>query len=267
MKAIDFSPVSGLMESVGKAIVVWQSEPKFRQLYSEADYKTEADRQAHDQISRGLIQLFPSIEIVSEENSSHDHARPSEYWLIDPIDGTASWYHGFSGFVTQAAYIEHGKPLFGVVHAPLLSKTWTAVHGKGAYLNGKRLSKLAKADRLIVTDNSPVPHGISQYIIARLGATGYLESGSLGLKTVLVAEGSADLFVKDVCVRDWDIAPAAVILQEVGGSLSRLDGSPYVFSGSYEKHGGFIVARDQSLLSEVIRVLGPAKNNRAIHQR
>lgn len=260
MKPADFSPVIDLMERVGKNIVLWRSDPQFRRLHSEADYKTEADRQAHDQISSGLIRLFPGIEIISEESSSHDCARPSEYWLVDPIDGTASWYHGFSGFVTQAAYIEHGKPIYGIVHAPLLSKTWIAVHGKGAYLNGKRLPMLAKNDRLVVTDNTPAPHGISYNVMSKLRSTGYVESGSLGLKTVLVAEGTADLFVKDVCVRDWDLAPAAVILQEVGGCLSLSDGSPYVFHGSYEKHGGFIVARDPSLLSEVVKAFILLKN-------
>ena len=92
-------------------------------------------------------------------------------------------------------------------------------------------------------------------------ATGYLESGSLGLKSVLVAEGTADLFVKNVCVRDWDLAPAAVILQEVGGKLSLSDGSPFVFDGQYEKSNGFIVARDQSLLTDAVKTFSLLQNS------
>lgn len=256
MNSTDLSAVSALMESVGKNILSWQNDLKFRTLYSEADYKTEADRQAHNQICFGLTEIFPLIDIVSEESLSHNCERPNRYWLVDPIDGTASWYNGYKGFVTQAAYIEHGKPLYGIVHAPALDKTWTAKQGTGAYLNNNRLPMLAKSNRLIVTDNTPAPHGISRQIISRMHATGYLESGSLGLKSVLVAEGTADLFVKNVCVRDWDLAPAAIILQEVGGKLSLPDGMPFVFDGPYEKTNGFIVARDQSLLWDAVKTFG-----------
>ena len=261
MKSIDLSSVTALMENAGKSILSWQNDLKFRKLYSEADYKTEADRQAHDQICSGLSKIHPSIDVVSEESPSHSSDRPHRYWLIDPIDGTASWYGGFTGFVTQAAYLEHGKPIFGIVHAPALAKTWTALNGTGAFINGRRMPILAKSNRLIVTDNTPSPHGISRQIISKMQATGYLESGSLGLKSVLVAEGTADLFVKNVCVRDWDLAPAAVILQEVGGKLSLSDGSPFVFDGPYEKPNGFIVARDQSLLTDTIKTFSLLQNS------
>ena len=263
MKASDLSAVAALMESAGKSILSWRNDLKFRRLYSEVDYKTEADQQAHKQICIGLSRIFPCIDVVSEESPSHACERPNRYWLIDPIDGTASWYNGYNGFVTQAAYIESGRPLFGIVHAPVLAKTWTAIEGNGAYLNGMQLPKLSKSNRLIVADNTPAPHGILREIVSKLPATGYLESGSLGLKCVLVADGSADLFVKNVCVRDWDLAPAAVILQEVGGRLSLSDGSPFIFDGPYEKPGGFIVARDQSLLTDVVKIFGLLQNSSA----
>ena len=85
-----------------------------------------------------------------------------------------------------------------------------------------------------------------------LGTTLYLECGSIGLKSVLVADGTVDVFVKDVLVRDWDIAPADIILTEVGGSISLLNGEKYLYSGSYVKENGFIVARDESLSMKII---------------
>jgi 3'(2'), 5'-bisphosphate nucleotidase len=261
MRSSDVSRVTALLKDVGQRIVKWRTDPRFRRLHSEADYKTEADRCAHDQIVAGLARLFPSIEIISEESSTRISTRPAEYWLIDPIDGTASWYHGFDSFVTQAAYIEHGVPLFGIVHAPVTGKTWTAVKGGGAYLNSRSLPMLSEGERLILTDNTSAPHGIARDVMSKLSVTGYIESGSLGLKSVLVADGTADLFVKDVCVRDWDLAPASLILYEVGGQLALSDGSPYIFDGSYEKHGGFIVARDRSLLSRVVEILVQLKND------
>jgi 3'(2'), 5'-bisphosphate nucleotidase len=241
-----------VMEDVGGQILSWRNEAAFMHLHSVVEFKTEADKRAHQLIFSALNKLFPGIEILSEESSMPQSDRPDAYWLIDPIDGTASWYHGFDGFVTQAAYIEHGLPMFGIIHAPVLNKTWSAFRGSGAYLNNKPLPLLQVGKRLLVTDNTREPHGIAKMLIKHLNATGYLESGSLGLKSVMVAEGTADLFVKNVVVRDWDIAPAEVILHEVGGQVCLTDGSPYSFNGDFEKRTGFIVARDHDLMNKTV---------------
>lgn len=259
MTSADFSPMVNVMEEVGRQIVVWRADDIFRNLRSKADFKTEADQCAHDLICDGLTRLYPGVEIISEESSVHRSDRPEKYWLIDPIDGTASWYNGFDGFVTQAAYIEYGVPQFGIVHAPVMKKTWMAVKNNGAYLNNIPLAALVSNERLIITDNSPEPHGITRDVMRLLNATGYHESGSLGLKSVLVADGTVDLFVKDVCVRDWDIAPASVILNEVMGCLSLPNGKPFDFHGSLEKPGGFIVARDSMLLKRAVQAFSDSK--------
>ncbi|WP_417277132.1 inositol monophosphatase family protein [Castellaniella sp.] len=254
MKITDFQPAVPLMEEVGAQIASWKNSAELRFLHSEVDFKTEADQRAHGLISEGLSCLYPGVAIISEESKAFPGARPDRYWLIDPIDGTASWYHGFSGYVTQAAYIENGVPLFGIIHAPLMKRTWTALRGGGAFLDGSPLRMLASCDRLVIADNTPKPHGIARDMVVALQATGYVESGSLGLKSVLVADGTIDLFVKDVCVRDWDVAPAAVILREVGGHLLLSNGSQYVFDGAFEKPGGFIVARDSDLMQRALQV-------------
>lgn len=244
MKQDDFWPVIGLLEEVGAQIADWRTDADSRVLHNAKEFKTEADQRAHDIIVRELQKIYPGVAIVSEESVNIECARPDAYWLIDPIDGTASWYNGYSGFVTQAAYIERDKVLFGVIHAPVLDKTWDALQGHGARLNSQKLPKLKVNKNLRLIDNTSKPHGLVRDLIKLFPEAKYLESGSLGLKAVLVADGSADLFVKDVIVRDWDLAPAAAILTEVGAILSKLDGSPYVFDGSYEKKDGIMVARD-----------------------
>ena len=253
MNHADFLPVIDLLKNVGKQIVEWRSDPSLRELYSVADFKTRADQKAHALISEGLKGLYPDIAILSEESLVHPKSRPSKYWLIDPIDGTASWYNGFDGFVTQAAYIESSVPLYGIVHAPILKTTWTALKGSGAYKNGALLSGLNFSDRLVMVDNTPEPHGICKAFASHFEITDYIESGSLGLKSVFVADGTADLFVKDVVVRDWDIAPAFVIINEVGGYLSLADGLNFNFEGEYEKESGIIVARDKVIMNKSLR--------------
>tara|TARA_B100000787_G_scaffold170061_1_gene163746 strand:- start:5447 stop:6223 length:777 start_codon:yes stop_codon:yes gene_type:complete len=247
-----FKPVLKLLEEVGRKLVAWQSDVTLREIHSEKDFKTEADRQAHEMLSRGLSRLFPGVPVISEEDISHDDERPEEYWLIDPIDGTASWYNGFDGFVSQAALIVHGRPIFGVIHSPRMKSTWSAEEGGGAFLNDVLLPLLTSHDRIKFADNTPCAHGITKRLMDSLNTRDYLECGSMGLKAVLVADGTVDAFVKDVVVRDWDLAPVDVILTEVGGSICLLNGEKYLYSGSYEKENGFIVARDESLMMKVV---------------
>ena len=120
--------------------------------------------------------LFPHTDIVSEEDSAHTADRPNEYWLIDPIDGTASWFHGFDGFVCQAAFMSEGQPVFGVIHAPRLGKTWVAKRGKSATLNGELLPRQINSGNRRFVDNTPQPHGVTRDLMRALNSKNYLES-------------------------------------------------------------------------------------------
>lgn len=217
----------------------------------------QADRFAHDTLVSRLSAQYPGVPIVSEEDAAHHVARMGDYWLIDPIDGTASWSAGFAGFVCQLARIMDNTVVFSVIHAPLLEMTWTAVRGEGAYLDGQRLPlrRPAPPTGVIVVDNYPEPRGVCDRIMRRLGTAVYLESGSIGLKAALVATGRADLFVKDVVVRDWDVAPALAIAHEVGAFVSGVDGKDFPLSGPYDKPDGLVVAADASLGIRVVQWL------------
>lgn len=248
----EFKPVLDLLADIGTKLITWQNDLAHRKIHSKKDFKTEADRQAHQFLKKGLSSLFPGVPVISEEDISHSDKRPEEYWLIDPIDGTASWYNGFNGFVSQAALMVNGRPIFGVIHSPRMGAMWSAESCKGAILNEVSLPRLKKHDRLKFVDNTPCAHGITKELMDRLGANLYLECGSIGLKSVLVADGTVDAFVKDVVVRDWDLAPADIILSEVGGCICLLNGEKYLYSGSYEKEDGFIVSRDASLMKKIV---------------
>ena len=223
----------------------------------------EADMIAHEGLRTALARAFPGEPVISEEDAHHDHERPDAYWLIDPIDGTASWSRGFPGFVCQLARIEGDRVAFAAMHAPVLQRTWVCVADRGAYLNGDRLADLGNDpadDRIVVVDNTPEPHGIARDLMARLGSDRYLESGSIGLKAALVATGEADVFVKDVVVRDWDVAPALAIIREVGGDLRGGDGRPYRLTGDYAKPRGVLVARSRFLGDRIGAWLGERRH-------
>lgn len=263
MKRDEFSPVRSVMCEAGGRILEWRQDERRRRILSKADFKTDADLRAHEWIAGQLSRIFPGVPVLSEESWTSE-ARPGNYWLIDPIDGTASWYEGFSGFATQAAYIEDARVLYGIVYAPARETVWEAAAGHGAWRNNERLPRLMPSGRLMICDNYPEPRRAAKLLSERLSATGYLESGSLGVKCCLVADGSADLFVKDVVTRDWDIAPAAAVLAEVGGVLSLPNGAPYRFAGEMDKPFGVLAARDAELARRASAVFahGCAHENR-----
>lgn len=247
--------ISGI-QKIGDAINSWRTDVQARTIHDPKEFKTEADSRAHKLISDLLTKFDEKAFIVSEEDIPESSVMPDEYWLIDPIDGTASWYEGYDGFVTQIAYIKKRKPVFGVVCAPALSKTWWAVAGKGAYLNGKRLNiRSCSSENLKLIDNYSEPRRIAKTIMQMEAVSEYIESGSLGLKSVLVADGTVDIFAKDVLIRDWDIAPAFVILNEVGASIKDLKGQEIPFHGSNEKENGLLVTANSSINRMVLDFL------------
>ena len=146
---------------------------------------------------------------VSEEDAgSQTGERPDAYWLIDPIDGTRSFVEGSSpGFVTQVALMRHGVPVEAAVFCPPLDLLYTARRGAGAALNGSRLSLDQTPGLAKLIDNYPQPREIAAAVVEAFGIPDYIKPGSIGLKICRIADGTADLFVKDVVVRDWDVAP------------------------------------------------------------
>lgn len=253
-KSLFFDVEKGLLK-IGDEILSWQSQDKFREVLEPTAFKTYADKQAHSLLVSLLNDSFKNTIVLSEEDISHDLERPESYWLIDPIDGTSSWYHGYDGFVTQIAYIENNIPTYGAVYSPAHKKIWTAIKNNGAFLNGTLLQKLKATDRLILIDNYPEPRSIAMKVANNIEISSYLECGSLGLKSCMVADGTADVFIKDVVVRDWDIAPAIVIINEVGGVLRDLNGENIKLTGSFDNNTGLIVARDISLMEKITNLV------------
>ncbi|MEL7388156.1 MAG: inositol monophosphatase family protein [Pseudomonadota bacterium] len=240
------TPLIEDMRVLGADLLRWRTDADALHVHEKSELKTEADRRAHRRLKLAIRKLDEKMPIVSEEDAVHTDDRPGAYWLIDPIDGTASWLGGFDGFVTQAAFMEGSEPILGLIYAPALDLFYTAAKGEGAWLNGQPLPALGLHDGLSMIDNTPEPHGLCASLFAYLGGTGYVESGSLGLKLCRVADGTADLFVKDVVVRDWDLAPAKVLLDEIGAELCGFDAKPFPFSGTWEKATGIIAARNRA---------------------
>lgn len=229
--------VSALLHQVGAVLLDLRRKPIGGEWHGE-QLRTEADRIAHELLVQGLERIRPGLVCISEEDEDGQTGeRPDEHWLVDPIDGTRSLAEGFDGFVTQVALMRGGQPEQGWIYAPALGQMYLAGKGRGATLNGRRLRRESDAPITCLTDNYPRPRGLASRLMAGLGIDRYLECGSIALKICRVADGSADVFAKDVTVRHWDLAPAQLVLEEAGGCLSDLAGAVPVYRGSYQVQG------------------------------
>lgn len=245
-----------ILRQVGEKLLKMRAQGPVQGTWHSTQLKSEADLIAEQLIMRGLHTLTPGLHIVSEEDeNSHAVDRLARYWLVDPIDGTASYCEGYSGFVTQIALMEGAQPVLSAVYAPALDLMYLAKLGKGSSVNGSTLRVKPQAHDVTLIDNYSEPQGIAKLLSEQLPCTGYLESGSIGLKICKVADRNANLFVKDVIVRDWDLAPGHLILNEAGGVLLDLNGCVINYTGSMEQSTGLIAAASDNLAEKVTNFL------------
>lgn len=256
--------VQDILRKVGAMLIAMRADGPVQGTWHATQLKSEADLIAETLIMRELRALTPNLPVVSEEDlSSHEVNRLMRYWLVDPIDGTASFCGGYSGFVTQIALMEGAKPLLGAVYAPALDMMYLAEQGAGASANGNKLTLDWKGGNVVLTDNYPEPRGIAKLLNEKFPCAGYLESGSIGLKICRVSDGQADLFVKDVTMRNWDLAPGHLILQEAGGILTDLRGCEIDYSVGMEQSRGLIAASSAKLATGVANFLAGAMKHDA----
>jgi 3'(2'), 5'-bisphosphate nucleotidase len=240
-----------LVRHVGQQLLSWRTVGGVQGEWHGTQFHAKADQWAHREICLGLERLAPAIPIVSEEDTARESWRGADlYWLIDPIDGTASYAGGFDGFVTQVALMERENPVLAAVFAPVYQELFLATKGSGSTLNGVRLP-LHSSRGLTLIDNDPTPQGIAADLYREMSFSRYVECGSIGLKICRVADGTADVFFKAVAVRDWDVAAPQLILQEAHGCLVDGSGADITY-GASRQHIGIIAARDAALVGHLV---------------
>jgi myo-inositol-1(or 4)-monophosphatase len=202
---------------------------------------TEADIALDTFLKNHLSQLLPQAGWLSEETAD-DPARLgcSHVWIVDPIDGTRAFASGHPDWAISIALVRDGKPVLGVLHAPIHDRLYEARLGEGAWSNGERLqlpATDAPAPPVRVAGPKPLVDRLERHIspIERLPKV-----PSLALRLARVADGSIDVGLVSAHAQDWDIAAADLILQEAGGRLTGLDGSIPVYNRPEPSHDEMI---------------------------
>lgn len=213
-----------------------------------ADYVSEVDRQAEDAIIALIQQNFPHHCILGEERGalsavSPNTATPSkeEYlWIIDPLDGTTNFLHGFPQYAISIALYHRQRAEVAVIFDPTKNELFTAIRGRGALLNQQRLRVSMRhqwAEVLMGTgfpfkNQDTVPEYLKQMEAIMRVAAGIRRAGSAALDLAYVAAGRLDGFWEHR-LSPWDVAAGALLVQEAGGIVSEINGGAnWLKSGS-----------------------------------
>jgi myo-inositol-1(or 4)-monophosphatase len=202
---------------------------------------TEADIALDTFLKNHLSGLLPQASWLSEETVDDPVRLGHSYvWIVDPIDGTRAFASGHPDWAISIALVRDGKPILGVLHAPIHDRLYEARLGEGAWSNGVRL-QLPETETLApparVAGPKPLVDRLERHIspVERLPKV-----PSLALRLARVAEGSIDVGLVSAHAQDWDIAAADLILQEAGGRLTGLDGSIPVYNKPDPSHDEMI---------------------------
>jgi myo-inositol-1(or 4)-monophosphatase len=202
------------------------------------DFATEVDRAAEGLITETLTRDEPESVIVGEELSPRRALKGRLVWIVDPLDGTTNFLHGYPQYAVSIAAQVDGKLAAGVVHDICRKRSYTAARGGGAYEEGTRLGVSAVTEPRLALVGTGFPfkalHLLQQYLsqfAAVLGATsGVRRAGAAALDLADVAAGRLDAFW-ELHLSPWDVAAGALLIREAGGMITRPDGAADVLSG------------------------------------
>lgn len=190
---------------------------------------TEADTKSNEIICNALMELYPDIPILSEENKVIDFKTRSSweyYWCIDPIDGTKEFIKKNDEFTVNIALIHKDTPVLGVVYAPAIDKMYSSKKDEGAFLNGEKLPLEQKEKEFTVVASKSHLSEETQIFIDDL-KTQYpsliAESKGSSLKLCMVAEGEANIYPRIAPTMEWDTAAAHAIVLEAGKNVYQYD--------------------------------------------
>jgi myo-inositol-1(or 4)-monophosphatase len=194
-----------------------------------ADIVTVADRASERAVIARLRADFPNAAILAEESGSAP-GTSDERWVIDPLDGTTNYAHGYPLYCVSIAYERAGELLAGVIYAPALDECYAAERGSGAR-RGDQPIAVSSIDRvgdaMVCTGFHPADYERNATYFARASARAQAvrRDGSAALDLAFVACGRFDGFW-EFDLHAWDVAAGTLLVREAGGSVTRVDGGP-----------------------------------------
>jgi myo-inositol-1(or 4)-monophosphatase len=224
------------------------------------DFVTEVDRAAEAAVIEILHRAYPDHAILAEESgATAGQAAGSEYtWIIDPLDGTTNFIHGFPQYAVSIGLKHKGVLAQGVVYDPTKNELFTATRGRGAYLNERRIrvsKRLQLNEALIGTgfpfrDFADLDEYLAMFRALTARVAGIRRAGSAALDIAYVAAGRLDGFW-EMGLSPWDMAAGALMVQEAGGLVGDLRGD----AGFLDS--GRMICGNPKIFAQLVQIVGP----------
>jgi len=226
---------------------------------------TEADKEAEAAIIASIRRAFPEHAILAEESGASEQ-KSEHRWIIDPLDGTTNFAHGFPAFCVSIAYEHRGRVQYGVVFDALHKDLFTARRGKGAQLNGQpiHVSKAKTlATSLLATGFAYDRRERRRFYLAfwedmMTRVEGVRRAGSAALDLASVACGRLDGFW-EFGLKPWDVAAGSLLVTEAGGTVTNMDGTPLDIAGAQILATNKLIHRE---MAQVLRDIRPEAERR-----
>ena len=220
------------------------------------DFVSEVDHAAEQEIIKVIHKHYPNHAILAEESGRS--GENDTVWIIDPLDGTTNFLHGFPTFCVSIACQHKGRLEHGVVYDPISQEIFTATRGAGAHLDNRRIrvSKQRTLEGALLSTGFPYRANM-RYIDSYLGmlrsvmenTAGVRRPGSAALDLAYVAAGRTDAYW-EIGLSPWDTAAGTLLVREAGGLIGTLTGGEY-------RQGGNVVAGSPKIYTALLELLAP----------
>ncbi len=225
------------------------------------DLVTEVDLACEEAIRGVLARLAPGTAVLGEEGAAGEAQAGTDRWIVDPLDGTTNYAHGFPVFCVSIAWEEGGAVRLGAIYDPLRDELFTAEQGRGAHCNDERVRTSGTAglgDALLATgfpyDRRSHPRNYGEFRELTQRTHGVRRGGSAALDLAYVACGRLDGFWEPG-LQPWDLAAGCLLVAEAGGAVTRYEGTPFT------PYDGDVVASNGPLHGALLQALADASGS------
>jgi len=223
------------------------------------DFVSEVDQAAEQAIIETLLEAYPGHGILAEESGRQHGAKHSDFvWIIDPLDGTTNFLHGFPVYAVSIALAHRGQVQQAVVYDPTRNDLFYASRGRGAFLNDKRLrvSKRTRIAEALIGTGFPFRKGdnfkryVKMFEEVMQSCAGLRRPGAAALDLCYVAAGWYDAFF-ETGLNPWDVAAGSLIITEAGGLIGNFTGeADYLYQRE-------VVAGTPKVYGQLVQILTP----------
>jgi myo-inositol-1(or 4)-monophosphatase len=246
-----------------KVLLHYFGQLKKVQEKAHAGLVSEADIESEKVITAILKADFPDIAVLGEEGAfaADDSTVKASSWVVDPLDGTTNYVHGFHIFNVSIGLQWQGELVAGVIDLPMLDRTYWATKGGGAFVNGERMqvsSRQTIQTALLATGFFPdntnaLKEQLKIFSELVYDARGIRRPGAAAYDLALVAEGVFDAFWEPN-LKPWDAAAGVVLVREAGGVVWNYDGQPYALGHNT------LISGNEPLARRLLERIKPLRN-------